>query len=308
MRYNMILVALLAVGMSAGAADTVINPPIIDAHFHVMPYMDLAELQMAMDRNGIRAAGGANAIGGPQRTIEVANTLGARYIRATGQGMWLSLKQEGGVAALENADSPAFKSRLAAMETDLRDNGARVIGEIHVNSLNSAANERVYHKIRGDAPTLKAMFDLAGKYKRALNVHAEWSSDTARELVALAASNREARLILSHCGVIASASDIREVFEKNSNILCDLSFRSPPQLKPKIMSRMVFDNSRLRDDWKKLIEDFPDRFVVGIDDVYSWDDYESTARNIRSGLLANLAPDVAEKVAYRNAQALFGLE
>jgi hypothetical protein len=308
MSRDILCAALLAIATCAFAADAPNALPIIDAHFHVMPYMDLAELQKAMDRNGIRAAGGANAIGGPQRTIEVANTLGARYIRATGQGQWLSLKQDGGVAALENADSPAFKSRLAAMETDLRDNGARVIGEIHVNSLNSAANERVYHKIRGDAPTLKAMFDLAGKYKRALNVHAEWSGDTARELTALAASNREARLILSHCGVIASASDIRDVFEKNSNISCDLSARSPPQLKPKIMHRMVFDNGRLRDDWKKLIEDFPDRFIVGIDDAFNWTDYEDTARNIRTGLLANLTPPTAEKVAWKNAQALFGLE
>jgi predicted TIM-barrel fold metal-dependent hydrolase len=308
MSRGIVCAALLAIATCAAAGDAPNDLPIIDAHFHVMPYMDLAELQKAMDRNGIRAAGGANAIGGPQRTIEVVNTLGARYIRATGQGQWLSLKQDGGVAALENADGPAFKSRLSSMEADLRDNGARVIGEIHVSSLNSAANERVYHKIRGDAPTLKAMFDLAGKYKRALNVHAEWSGDTARELTALAASNREARLILSHCGVIASASDIRDVFEKNSNILCDLSFRSPPQLKPKIMNRMVFDNGRLRDDWKKLIEDFPDRFIVGIDDVFNWADYEDTVRNIRTGLLANLKPDVAEKVAWKNAQALFGLE
>lgn len=299
---------LLAAASAAGAAEATGNPPIIDAHFHVMPYMDLAELQKAMDRSGIRAAGGAIAIGGPRRNVEVANALGLRYIRATGQGQWLSLKDTGGLAALENADSPAFKSRLASMEADLRDNGARVVGEIHVNSENSAANPRVNLKVRADAPTLKAMLDLASKYKRALNVHAEWSGDTTRELAALAASNREARLVLSHCGVIASASDIREAFEKNSNILCDLSFRSPPQLKSKNMHRMVFDDGHLRDDWKKLIEDYPDRFMVGIDDVHSWDDYESTARNIRSGLLANLTPDTAAKVAWKNAEALFGLK
>ena len=192
---HFIAALVLAVNTAAFAADNTPQPPIIDAHFHVMPYMNFDELRQAMDRNGIRAAGGAGAIGTAQRNSDVAAALGARYIRATGQAQWISLKQEGGVAALENADSPAFKARLAAMETDLRDNDARVIGEIHVSTLNSAANERVYHKIRGDAPTLKAMFDLAGKYKRALNVHAEWTGDTARELLALAAGNREARLV-----------------------------------------------------------------------------------------------------------------
>ncbi len=53
------------------------------------------------------------------------------------------------------------------METDLRDNGARVIGEIHVSSQNSAANPRVNIKVRADAPTLKAMFNLAAKKMQA---------------------------------------------------------------------------------------------------------------------------------------------
>lgn len=69
----------------------------------------------------------------------------------------------------------------------------------------------------------------------------------------------------------------------------------------------VFD-SGLRSDWKKLIDDFPERFIVGIDDTQNWEEYEAVARNIRFGLLANLRRDVAEKVSYRNAQAWFGLE
>ncbi len=124
----------------------------------------------------------------------------------------------------------------------------------------------------------------------------------------LAASNRDGILILSHCAVLAPPAEIGEAMRQNPNIHCDLSFRSPPQLKPRIMNRMIYDSSRLDADWKKLIEEFPDRFIVGIDDVFSWEDYNETARNIRSGLLANLAPDVAGKVAYRNAQRLFGLE
>jgi len=310
-----LLACILAGGSDEGhAADAVLGQefaktiPIADAHFHLMPFMDPAELAQYMDRGGIRWAGGAGALGGPARNAAAAAALGTRYIPATGQGQWLTLKDEGGTAALENADSPAFQKRLAAMEADLRDNGARVIGEIHVNTLNSAANPRVYHKIKGDAPTLKAMLDLAAKYKRPLNIHAEWDSDTAREVVKLAESNRDARLILSHCGVKATASDIREVMEKNPNVMCDMSFRSPPQLKGISIARTAFDSGRLSGDWKKLIEDFPDRFIVGIDDVQSWAEYESVVNSIRTGLLANLAPEVAEKVAYRNAQALLGLE
>ena len=59
--------------------------------------------------------------------------------------------------------------------------------------------------------------------------------------------------------------------------------------------------------WKKLIEDYPDRFVVGLDTVQNWEEYESVLRAIRFGLLANLSPETAKKVAHKNAQAWFGL-
>ena len=291
--------------LGAEAAKTL---PIADAHFHVMTWMDLSQLPGYMDRNGIRWAGGAGpAGGGPARNAEAIAVLGNRYIRATGQGQWLSLKQQSGASALENAESPAFQNRLALIETDLRDNGARVISEIHINTLQSAANQTVFHKIKANAPTLKAMLDLAGKYNRALNVHAQWDRDTAREFQELADSNPKARLILSHCGVFASASDIRELLEKHSNVVCDLSYRSPPQLKARMLDRVIYD-TRITGNWKKLIEDFPDRFIVGIDDVQSWDEYEGAVKSIRFGLLANLRPDVAEMVAYKNAQSWFALE
>ena len=56
-----------------------------------------------MDRNNVRWAGGAGAVGRPERNAEVAAALGDRYILATGQGQWISLKVQNGVSALENA-------------------------------------------------------------------------------------------------------------------------------------------------------------------------------------------------------------
>jgi hypothetical protein len=311
-----LLAGVLAAGLWAttnGATQSVLGPEaartisLVDGHFHVMPWMEVGDVIGHMDQNGIRWAGGAAALGGPDRNREVTIAMGSRYIRATGQGQWLSLKQEAGIAALENADHPGFQKRLAPIEADLRDHGARVIGEIHVNTLQSAANQLVQHKIKADAPTLKALLNLAGKYGRPLNLHAEWDPDTAREFQRLAESNRSARLILSHCGSFAGASEIRELFDKHPNVSCDLSFRSPPQLRRKNLERTVFD-SQLRDDWKQLIENFSERFIVGVDDVYSWDDYQATVNNIRLGLLAHLSAAVAENVAYKNAQAWFGLE
>jgi adenine deaminase len=64
----------------------------------------------------------------------------------------------------------------------------------------------------------------------------------------------------------------------------------------------------MKDDWRQLIEDHPDRFMVAIDDVGTWDIYDQTVIAIRQGVLAKLSPATAEKVAYKNAVRIFRLK
>lgn len=282
---------------------------IADAHFHVMSFMAVPTLVEMMDKHGIRWAGGAGFQGEtPERRAEVKAALGGRAIDATGLRQWiLDVKVKGGLASLEDADHPAFKAALQSMEDDLKA-GARVIGEIHVSTLDTAPMPLLRHKIKADAPTLKAMFELATRYKRPLNVHAQWDRETAAGLTRLAESNREGKLIISHCGSTAFASDMRDFLQKNPNAYCDLSFRSPPQLPPRADQHAIFDRFGIRAGWKGLIEEYSDRFFLGTDDVHTWNAYEEVVRNIRTGLLADLSPAAAEKVAYKNAVLLFGLE
>lgn len=296
--------------LAAEAARTV---PIADAHFHVMAWMDVRELAGYMDRNGIRWAGGAGIGGvkspgaGAPKFAEAVNVLGSRFIRPAGTGPWLSLYHSVGAAAHEDPASPEVQQRLAAIEAELRDRGARVIGEIHANARTTSPEPMVQFKVRADSPTLKALLDLAGRYKRPLNLHAQWDPDTAQEVERLAASNRGAQVMLAHCGSTADAAAIRGVFARNANVVCDLSARGVPPLQGRGDSFAVYDERGIRGGWKQLIEDYPDRFAVGLDILQSWEEYEVTVRAIRLGLLANLSPATAEKVAYRNAQAWFGL-
>jgi hypothetical protein len=283
--------------LGATAAKTI---PIVDAHFHVLKWMNGGELLEHMDRNGIRWAGGVGGNG-----VEAISYLGTRFIRPTGMGQWHSLHANLDSAAFENPNTPEVKKVLSLIEADLHDRGARAIGEIHVNALTTTREPSNRYKTKGDSPTLKALFDLAGKYNRILNIHAQWDSGTPEEVERLAASNRSARLVLSHCGY-ATDSDIRGVFERHANVSCDLSARGIPPLQgPKYA---IFDERGIDGNWKKLIEDYPDRFVVGIDTVMNWEEYEGILRAIRLGVLANLSPETAEKVAYKNAQSWFGLK
>jgi Tat protein secretion system quality control protein TatD with DNase activity len=313
----------LAAALSCGparSADATLGPeaarsmPIADAHFHVMFWMDVGELAGYMDRNGIRWAGGAGIGGartpgaGVPKFAEAVDILGSRYIRPTGTGPWLSLYHSVGAAAHEDPASPEVQQRLAAIEAELRARGARVIGEIHVNARTSSPEPMVQFKVRADSPVLKALLDLAGKYKQPLNIHAQWDPDTAQEVERLAAASRGAQVMLSHCGSTADAAAIRGLLERNGNVACDLSARGAPPLKGGADRFAVYDERGIRGGWKQLIEDYSDRFAVGLDIAQSWDEYEAAVHAIRLGLLANLSPVTAEKVAYKNAQAWFGLQ
>ena len=60
-------------------------------------------------------------------------------------------------------------------------------------------------------------------------------------------------------------------------------------------------------DWKRVVMDFQDRLMIGSDTWVNgqWDRYaDIMTSNCR--WLAKLPRDVAEKIAYRNAEALFG--
>ena len=299
------IAAALGAPLRSGAADDRLT--LVDGHFHVMPSMDLAELLDHMDRNGIRWAGAGGAPGGPQRIRAVIAALGDRYIRAAGGAPWLALARGGDAASLEGVGSPEFQALLNEVETGLRDRGARVIGEILVNNTDSAGPGVPSVKTRANGALLKALLDLAAKYKRPLMVHAQWDDDTAAEIRELAASNRNARLLLAHCGSTASAAEIRQLFEDNPNIVCDLSARNGAQLRGRYSSRAIFSPFGIQGDWARLIEDFPDRFIVGIDHARSWSEYDSAVESIRAGLLANLKPATAERVAHANAQAWYEL-
>jgi predicted TIM-barrel fold metal-dependent hydrolase len=274
--------------------------PIIDMHHHIMQGYEGAALIEVMDRNGVRFSGGAAG-----NNIAAMQALGGRFIRPAGQQPWRMAHRSLDEASFANPDTPAVQQMLATIEAELRDRGARVVGEIHVNALTTAAEPASRFKVAADSGTLKALFALAGKYGRPLNIHAQWDhSDTVRQVSALAASSPQARLIVSHCGSNAAAADMRRLFERHPNVVCDLSARGWPLQKNR---HTVYEDRALARDWQHLIEDFPDRFAVGVDLADDMQAYEASVQAIRNGLLANLTPATAEKVAWRNAEGWLGL-
>jgi uncharacterized protein YneF (UPF0154 family) len=156
-----------------------------------------------------------------------------------------------------------------------------------------------------DAPGIRKFFDLVATYDGFLALHMEADSDSMDQLGTLLASNRKGRVLLNHCGVNASESDIRSLMDEHSNLFCELSFRYPPVNKKPL--REIFSKDGIDPSWRDLMEEHSDRFMVGTD-AHNEKQFIGAIKTIRKGLLPNLKPDTVRKIAYQNAQRLFKLK
>ena len=282
--------------------------PISDAHFHVMgTFMQPNALLKMMDTHKIKWAGGAGNLAPDARMAQFHAAMGQRLKFFGGQRESVKCYANHGAAPFEDPNHPCAIEMLTQVEAGLKDGRFKGIGELHVNTLNTAPMmPGVRRKLPVDSPTIKAIFDLARKYKVAVDIHIEWESDTVEQLVRMLSSYPSVPVKLAHCGKTSSADDIRAIMSKYANVYCDLSSR-PGVFRYHDSKVVIFTaNGFQQDGWRKLIEDYSDRFTVGTDDVDSWDKYEVVVNMIRKGLLANLSPATAEKVAYKNADRLYG--
>ena len=282
--------------------------PISDAHFHVMvTFMQPNALLKMMDTHKIKWAGGDGNLAPDARMAQFHAAMGQRLKFFGGQRESVKCYANHGAAPFEDPNHPCTIEMLTQIEAGLKDGRFKGIGELHVNTLNTAPMmPGVRRKLPVDSPTIKAIFDLARKYKVAVDIHIEWESDTVEQLVRMLSSYPSVPVKLAHCGKTSSADDIRAIMSKYANVYCDLSSR-PGVFRYHDSKVVIFTaNGFQQDGWRKLIEDYSDRFTVGIDDVDSWNEYEVVVNIIRKGLLANLSPEAAEKVAYKNADRLYG--
>ena len=282
--------------------------PISDAHFHVIPtFMEPDALLKAMDSQKIKWTGGAGYMAPDARMARFHKAMKQRLKLYGGQRESVNSYAKHGAAPFENPSHPAAEEMLSQIEAGLKDGRFKGIGELHVNTLNTAPMKPgLRRKLPVDSPTFKAVFDLARKYKVPVDIHIEWDSDTVEQLERILTAYPSVPVKLAHCGKTSTAGDIRTMMTKFANVYCDLSSR-PGIHQYHTPSVVIFKADGFQqDDWRKVIEDFSDRFTVGIDDVESWSEYETVVGIIRKGLLAHLSPETAEKVAYKNADRLYG--
>lgn len=304
-----------------GAAADWRTIPIVDAHFHLMRFMTPEELLARMDRHNITVTISSGAQGIPQvadpntRDNAAAAKIGPRYIPAAGSYELLVAERTAGSGFYADPNSPDAATALGRTR-DLLAQQPRAIGETFPNTERSHQDPKMRRRVATDGPVFQQLMRLGAQHQRPVLMHMEWHPDSVRQLGSLLEQHPNATVVLAHCGKTSLAADIRPFLQKYKNVHCDLSFRSFPQEEAdykRFPERTIFWPSTpkypasLQSHWKALIEEMPDRFMAGIDDVHDWAQYDEVVRSIREGLLAQLSPVTMAKVAHENAQRVFRL-
>ena len=141
-----------------------------------------------------------------------------------------------------------------------------------------------------EAPQVKKTVDFAVRHDLYLHAHAD---DEALEI--LFRHNPKAKIVWAHTGFFTAPEQVAAYLERYPALWCELSYRGG-----------ITAGGRLTDEWRRLFERYPDRFLLGSDTWVNerWDSYGRTMAEYR-GWLAQLPRPVAEQIAWRNAERLF---
>ena len=141
-----------------------------------------------------------------------------------------------------------------------------------------------------EAPQVKKTVDFAVRHDLYLHAHAD---DEALEI--LFRHNPKAKIVWAHTGFFTAPEQVAAYLERYPALWCELSYRGG-----------ITAGGRLTDEWRRLFERYPDRFLLGSDTWVNerWDSYGRTMAEYR-GWLAQLPRTVAEQIAWRNAERLF---
>ena len=141
-----------------------------------------------------------------------------------------------------------------------------------------------------DAPVARLAVQLAKQYK--LFLHAHTDVDGVERIFK---QDPDARVLWAHSG-FERPERVRELLRKHKHLWCDLAFRNDHAA-----------GGKLDADWRAAFVEFPDRFMVGTDTYTAerWH-YVVEHANWSRGWMADLPKDVAERIAYRNGDAIFG--
>jgi hypothetical protein len=157
------------------------------------------------------------------------------------------------------------------------------------------------NNIPADHPRLIEAFRLAGKYGVPVTVHQEWFF--GEELGRAVEAAPETAFVWAHAGH-GPAAAVADMLARYPNLHADLSARTPWIGPGTVLLR---PGGELDPAWRTTLERFPDRFTIGLDlfaPAHYRVEYARMLAEYYRRLLGTLPFDIAELVAFRNAERL----
>ncbi|MBI5109261.1 MAG: amidohydrolase [Rhodocyclales bacterium] len=166
---------------------------------------------------------------------------------------------------------------IAHVEERLKKYRYAAIGEFHVYGADA------------DLPVMRRMVQLAKQYKLWLHLHGD--SDAVDRVMK---QDPDARILWAHSG-FDRPDVVRAMLRKHRRLHADLAFRNDHA-----------SGGKLDPAWREAFLEFPDRFLVGTDTFTPerWHYIVEHAEWSR-GWLSDLPPEIAERIGWRNGEALF---
>jgi predicted TIM-barrel fold metal-dependent hydrolase len=275
------LLTVLAL-LTAASAAAEYKGPIVDAHSHVPNASAIDAYVAAMRKHNVTKVL-LLGVGGVQKD-DVA------WIGAAAK------KYPGIVIPAAPVTDPSDAGVAKAAEA-LDTLKAKALGEVH--------GRQVSRKIDRDPATFGKLFELAASRGVPVVIHHELTDAAAKQLETALAAHRKTAVVIAHGGEGPPAR-VDALLARHPNLFFDLSGMHF-QRKPALATEM----GPLEPAWKSVIEKHPDRFLIGIDvwaarlfEAATLDKLMAWTRRI----LGELKPDVAERVAAKNAAAVYKIE
>jgi hypothetical protein len=180
---------------------------------------------------------------------------------------------------VDKADWHDDVSLPSYVETELKQGPWRGVGELHI-----FAKDR-------HSPVFRSIVELVSSRQLPMLIHGDPAViDTVYDIAPTM------QVIWAHAGTFPYPDLVADYIQRYPMLLVDLSMRD----------ERIAPQGRLDDAWYELFVTYPDRFMVGVD-TYSpsrWQSFDAVVARIQNWL-SQLPEDVAAKLAYRNARALY---
>jgi predicted TIM-barrel fold metal-dependent hydrolase len=259
--------------------------PLIDAHSHLPNATAIDAYVAAMKRHNVRKVMLLGVGGVQPEETEWIETAVKKYPDLVATGV--------------RVPDPTNMAAAGQLDVELARTKARVMGEVHIR--------QVSRKIERDpsAPAFMKILELSAQRGVPVVIHDELTPAASASLEAALAAHRQAVIVLAHAGEAKPAA-LERLLARNANLMVDLSdmhFQRTPSL--------AKEKGPLDPTWKALIAKMPDRFLMGID-VWAVRLFEPAVLDRlmtwTRRVLGELPPDVAERVAWKNAATLYHLD